>query len=571
MRKRIARIGCTVLTVCMLVASQMTMALAATTAGGVANLQAGNASITIQGNEGQTLIGRTWKVHKLFDAENAAGGESIQYTLNNTYANSLKKVVGGRLNKSADQVTEYEILDYMQKLNKNVVEGANASQNLESRYSDYRYFVEELIAQFQKDGVKGEEVVVSNTTASNSVEIRGLAYGYYVIEDATDVEGNHTAASLAMVTTTNPTAVMNVKSDYPTITKKVYEEDNNVGWNDIADFEIGETVPFQYTSNIPNINGYSKYYYAWHDVMDEALTFQKNSVQIQISGSVNGTAKTYTLPSYEFSIITDTNNSDTFQIQIADIKSIVDREFSQFNNGENQYGQTVTVSYNAVLNEKAAEDTGRPGFENDVRLEFSNNPNLVNGEQSDDTGYTPWDTTVCFTYRLDGLKINNKSTALANAKFKIYRDSKCLEEVFAQEYISDENGQFVINGLESGTYYLKETEAPAGYRPIDEPIKIEITVTFPVDRNNYEKGSGATSDVLRLSGKAVITTFSNGESHTEEVNMTAVEETGSLALSVVNQIGNKLPVTGSYMMPIIVAIGGVCVYVGMRPRKEGHE
>lgn len=571
MRKRITKLGCAVLTVCMLVASQMTMALAAETTGGVVNLQAGSAEITIQGNDGQSLMGKTWKVHKLFHAENAEGGESIRYTLNTAYAKSLKEVVGERINKSASEVTEYDILDYMQKLNKNVVEGANASQTLENRYSDYRYFVEELIAQIQKDGVKGEDVVVSSTTASNSVQIQGLDYGYYVIEDSTNVDGNHTAASLAMVTTANPTATVNVKSDYPTITKKVYEADNSVGWNDIADYEIGETVPFQYTSNIPNINGYSTYYYAWHDVMDEALTFQKNSVQIQISGSVNGTAKTYSLTSNEYAVITDTNNSETFKIEIPNIKTIVDREFSQFSNDENQYGQTVTVSYSATLNEKAAEDTGRPGFENDVRLEFSNNPNLVNGEQSDDTGFTPWDTVVCFTYRLDGLKINNKSTALANAKFKIYRDSKCLEEVFAEEYVSDANGQFVINGLDSGTYYLKETEAPAGYRPIDEPIKIDITATFPTDRNNYEKGDGAEDGTLNLTGKALIKTFVNGEEHTEEVNMTTVEETGSLALSVVNQIGNKLPVTGSYMMPVLFAIGGVCVYVGMRPRKENHE
>ena len=571
MKKRIFKLGCTVLTVCMLAASQMTMAFAATTTGGVVDLQSGSAKITIQGNDGQSLVGKTWKVHKLFHAENAEGGESIRYILNDSYAKSLKEVVGGRINKSASEVTEYDILDYMQKLNKNVVEGSNATQTLENRYSDYRYFVEELIHQIRKDGVRGEEVVVSNATASNSVEIKGLDYGYYVIEDATNVTGNHTAASLAMVTTANPTATMNIKSDYPTITKKIYEEDNGVGWNDIADYEIGETVPFKYTSNIPNINGYSKYYYAWHDVMDEALTFQKNSVQIQISGSVNGTAKTYSLTSNEYAVVTDTNSSDTFKIEIPNIKTIVDREFSQFNNGENQYGQTVSVSYNAILNEKAAEDTGRPGFENDVRLEFSNNPNLVDGQQSNDTGFTPWDTVVCFTYRLDGLKINNKSTALANAKFKIYRDSKCLEEVFAEEYVSDENGQFVIYGLDSGTYYLKETEAPAGYRPIDEPIKIDITATFPTDRNNYEKGDGAENGILSLAGKAVIKTFTDGEAHTEEVNMTVAEETGALAISVVNQIGKKLPVTGSYMMPILFAIGGVCVYVGMRPRKENHE
>ena len=571
MKKNFVKFGCTVLIVCMLAASQMSMAFAAETTGGVVDFKTGDAHITIQGNDEQSLKGKTWKLHKLFDAENAEGGESIRYTLNSTYANSLKKVVAGRINKNANEVTEYDILDYIQKINENKVEGSAAEQKLENRYSTYRYFVEELIAQIQKDQIQGETIEIKDATASNSVEIKGLDYGYYIIEDATEVSETHSAASLAIVTTANPTAILNIKSDYPTVTKKVYEEDDNVGWNDVADYEIGETVPFKYTSNIPNINGYSKYYYAWHDSMDEALTLQNDSIQIQISGSLNGSDKTYTLTKTEYVLNTNPGNNETFQIQISDIKAIVDREFPQFSNNENQYGQTVTVSYNALLNDKAAEDTGRPGYENDVRLEFSNNPNLVEGKQSADTGFTPWDTVVCFSYRLDGLKVNNKLTSLANAKFKIYRDAECTEAVFDEEYISDENGNFTIYGLDSGTYYLKETEAPAGYRPIDEPIMIQIEAAFKSDRNTYEKGKGAGDEVLTLSGNAVVTTFYDGEEHVETVEMAAEQETGSLALTVVNQIGSKLPVTGSYMMPVLLAIGGVCIYLGVKPGKEKNE
>ena len=571
MRKRFIKLGCTVLTVCMLAASHMSMVFAAETVGGVVDLKEGNARITIQGNDGQSLSEKTWKLHKLFDAENAAGGESVRYKLNNAYANSLKKVVSGRINKNVNDVTEYDILDYIQKINENKVEGVSTNQKLENRNSTYRYFVEELIAQIQKDQVQGELITVKNVTASNSVEIKGLDYGYYIIEDASENTGKHTATSLAIVTTANPTATMNVKSDYPVVTKKIFEEDRNVGWNDIADYEIGETVPFQYTSNIPNINGYVKYFYAWHDVMDEALTLQDDSIKIQIEGSLNEANKTYTLKNSEYSLNKNPGNNETFQIQISDIKAIVDREFPQFTNNENQYGQKVTVSYSAVLNEKAADDTGRPGYENDVRLEFSNNPNLVDGTQSLDTGFTPWDTVACFSYRLDGLKMNNKLTALANAKFKIYRDAACTDEVFEKEYVSDENGNFTIYGLDSDTYYLKETEAPAGYRPIDEPIEIKIQPNFPSDRNEYEKGSGVGENVLKLSGSAVITTFYDGKEHVEEVDMEVDQEAGALTLTVINQIGSKLPVTGSYMMPVLLAIGGVCVYLGVRPGKERDE
>ena len=74
-------------------------------------------------------------------------------------------------------------------------------------------------------------------------------------------------------------------------------------------------------------------------------------------------------------MITNPGNGETFKVEIQDIKAIVDREFDQKNDlNENVYGQKVILRYNATLNDKAAEDTGRPGFENDVRLEFSNNP-----------------------------------------------------------------------------------------------------------------------------------------------------------------------------------------------------
>ena len=46
----------------------------------------GTAGIVISGNDGQSLIGKQFHVYKLFDAENAKGGESINYTFNPAYA-----------------------------------------------------------------------------------------------------------------------------------------------------------------------------------------------------------------------------------------------------------------------------------------------------------------------------------------------------------------------------------------------------------------------------------------------------------------------------------------------------
>ena len=92
------------------------------------------------------------------------------------------------------------------------------------------------------------------------MDITGLTYGYYVIDEVTAVGGTHAASSLCMVNTANPNAEMNIKSDYPILIKKIQEDDNReqiqeFGLNDIGDFEIGQKVPFFLISSVPDMRG----------------------------------------------------------------------------------------------------------------------------------------------------------------------------------------------------------------------------------------------------------------------------------------------------------------------------
>lgn len=563
----------------------------ASTMEGVIHFGRGTASITIHGNEGQSLIGKKFNLYKLFDAQNSVSGESVNYTIHAEYREALCNVVGKALSKKASEVTEYEVIDYVQSLNMNVVEGTDAEQKLEGNYSDFRYFVEELRDEMLRLGNTADLVNVTSVNEENSIQLDGLDYGYYLVDEVSDNSGTHSASSLCMVNTANPDTRMNVKSDYPSVIKKIQEDDHrdqigDEGWNDIGDYEIGQIVPYKFESNVPNMNGYDTYYYAWHDVMDKALTFQKNSIKITIS---DGT-KNYSLKAEEFTV-TEQNGGETFGVIISDLKEIVDREFNQIDTlGHNTYGQKVTLTYNAVLNDLAADNTGRPGFENDVRLEFSNDPD---GAGDGKTGFTPWDTVVCFTYKLNVLKTNNHDLPLENAKFRLYSDAECEKEVYvkeaangyhvmnrdtagntapssAVEMSSKSDGTFIIYGLDQGTYYLKETEAPDGYRVIKDPIVLEVSPTFTSDRNSYVKGDGATEKTLQnLEYSAYVKRFLNGvfEANTEKLESDSAEGAGNL--TVINQVGAKLPVTGSNGMIVLLITGaGIMLVAKMIPTRK---
>lgn len=573
------------------------------TSTGVANFGRGNAKITINGNgAAQSLVGKKFNVYKLFDAVNSKNLESINYTLNPEYAQAIKNIVGVKLNKTPSTVTEYEVIDYIQSLNTNKVEGAHANQVLEGRYSNFRYFIEELRNEIVRLGIKSDVVNVTSVKPDNSIDISGLDFGYYIVDEVSNVQGSHSASSLCIVNTANPDATVQIKSDYPTVTKKMQEDDGNVGWNDIGDYEIGQTIPYKFTSNIPDINGYDTYYYAWHDRMDEALTFKKDSVSIVIRGNMGNTTKEYTLSPDEFNIVENPSADTTFKVVISDMKHIVDREFNNKNNlNHNLYGQEVELRYNATLNDRAADNTGRPGFENDVKLEFSNDPDN-SGAGSSSTGETPWDTVVAFTYKINGVKVNDHNATLEGAKFRLYSDRDLQNEVYvkkspngyivinrdslggtdhvggtvpqdAVEMVSDANGVFNIIGLDQGTYWLKETTAPDGYRPLLDPIEINVVPTFVQNRDFYVKGDGATDKALvSLEATALVRDFWEGLFHDNTLTLGTDVGAGSMNLTVVNKVGSKLPITGSGATLALIGLGSTMMagsLVLSRRKKNG--
>ena len=508
------------------------MDTAVLSAAGTVQAGGGPASIVLKpSSASQTLQGRRFTLYRLFEAEPAAGGESVVYRFDPKTEAAVKQAVAAGLGIQAGAVGEQQAVDYV--------------ASLSGQDSALRQFLSTVQDHLQP--AQGESFRVDSTAADGSFTIAGLDYGWYMAdEEGTDISGSHAAASLLMVSTAAPSVQIKVKSDYPQLIKQIEEDDGTAGWNDIGDYQYGQAIPYRFETTLPDVTGYETYLMRFHDRMDPALDFDPSSVAV----TMDKDGKQYRLSPQEFAI-TDTPTADeTFSVTIPDIKAIADREFGSF-------GQRVELTYNGVFNEGILDrqDQGKQGFENTVRLEFSNDPD------SSQTGFTPWDTVVCYTYRLNAVKHNENDVKLAGAKFRLYLDKDCQTELGfakhgdvylpaadAQDIVTDDEGSFRLDGLDQGTYWLREVQAPAGYHKLKDPIEITITPGFVDDRHAYVAGGQGLTDLTATAG--------GQDLETDPIQTSA-------NLSVLNRTGSVLPSTGSGMTIVLFAAAAGLAVTGL--------
>ena len=508
------------------------MDTAVLSAAGTVQAGGGPASIVLKpSSASQTLQGRRFTLYRLFEAAPAAGGESVVYRFDPETEAAVKQAVAAGLGIQAGAVGEQQAVDYV--------------ASLSGQDSALRQFLSTVQDHLQP--AQGESFRVDSTAADGSFTIAGLDYGWYMAdEEGTDISGSHAAASLLMVSTAAPSVQIKVKSDYPQLIKQIEEDDGTAGWNDIGDYQYGQAIPYRFETTLPDVTGYETYLMRFHDRMDPALDFDPSSVAV----TMDKDGKQYRLSPQEFTI-TDTPTADeTFSVTIPDIKAIADREFGSF-------GQRVELTYNGVFNEGILDrqDQGKQGFENTVRLEFSNDPD------SSQTGFTPWDTVVCYTYRLNAVKHNENDVKLAGAKFRLYLDKDCQTELGfakhgdvylpaadAQDIVTDDEGSFRLDGLDQGTYWLREVQAPAGYHKLKDPIEITITPGFVDDRHAYVAGGQGLTNLTATAG--------GQDLETDPIQTSA-------NLSVLNRTGSVLPSTGSGMTIVLFAAAAGLAVTGL--------
>lgn len=366
------------------------------------------------------------------------------------------------------------------------------------------------------------------TSTETTTVIFGLAPGYYLVKD---VDGSQTAdpSKESEKATAYTRFIMQVvgnseaqlKNNVPTVEKKV-KENSNSEWQDAADYDMGDTVPFQLTAELPKkrVDDYNHYYVEFTDTLSAGLTF-KEITKVTADGT------TLTKDQYQVTT-TEKDGKTVLSIVITDVKAVAD-----ITQDENK----VVVEYNATLNENAV--IGSAGNPNTVKLIYSNNPNYTGDGETSPHGETPEDTVIVFTYKVVVNKVDQNNKALPGAGFTLYK--KVNGEWTTVKTISaGDTTTFTFSGLDDGDYKLSETTTPNGYNTISD---VEFTVTADHD---IESDSPALNS---LSG--VVTTG--------ELTFTPSITDDSLTTDVVNKKGSVLPSTGGMGTTILYVVGTVLV------------
>ncbi|HEL0705698.1 isopeptide-forming domain-containing fimbrial protein [Streptococcus equi] len=351
--------------------------------------------------------------------------------------------------------------------------------------------------------------------------------GYYLIKDKNDSQtGKHDAYTSFVLKVVKNTS-FKPKSAIPTVLKKVKDRNDKTGletgWQDSADYDKNDKVPFQLTATLPsNYDAFQEYYLEFVDTLSAGLSYNKDAKVYVVNG--------------------DSRQDITGSFTINDAGSSF-----KINNLKAVQGVTITatskivVEYTATLNDQAA--IGKKGNPNEVALTYSNDPNHLGKGEESPKGETPKDKVIVFTYKTIINKVDQDQKALKGAGFTLYKlvkgDNDKEEYQVVQKIEAGDTTSFEFVGLDAGDYKLSETTTPGGYNTIAD-------VMFSIVAQHETE-----SDDPQLTSLTV----------EKATGFIADTEAGTVSATVVNKKGSILPSTGSIGTTMLYVCGVMLMIV----------
>ena len=362
--------------------------------------------------------------------------------------------------------------------------------------------------------------------------------GYYLIKDADAVSNNDTYTTYIVKVVGEDVEIAR-KANVPSFEKKIKDTNDTTGetsgWQDSADYDIGDQVPFQLKGTVAsNYDAYKTYYFAFHDKEEKGLTFNKDSVKVYVDG--NKITSGYEVKT------TGITDGCTFEVVFNNLKDV----------STVKAGSTVTVEYTSELNNDAV--LGSQGNVNEAKLVFSNNPKNEQVGKPETPGETPWDNVIVFTYKVVVNKVNENGAALTGAEFTLIKKLPDNKEKEITAVKSTEGTSFTFRGLDDGDYILRETTTPSGYNTISD-ITFTVTAEHKIEWTT-EKRTEILTDLKGDKASGEIT-FSKVSETIKVDNKDEDSANAGLSTTVVNKKGSSLPSTGGIGTTIFYVVGAI--------------
>lgn len=382
---------------------------------------------------------------------------------------------------------------------------------------------------------------VETITNGGSVEVVG---GYYLIKDKDGSVPSSETYTPYIVSVVGHVTIEPKSNEVPKFTKKLKDTNDTTGvitgWQDSADYDIDDKIPFRLQGTVSkDFDSYKTYYYAFHDVEEKGLTFDPSSVKVFVGDEETGTK----IDASNYTVVTNPADGCTFEIVFDDLKNIPSVTAKSI----------ITVTYESTLNGNAV--LGAQGNVNTAKLEYSNNP------RGNGTGTTPWDNVIVFTYKVVVNKVDQAGQPLDGAEFTLTKKLNDGTEVDMPMNIdTSKKSLFTLSGLDDGEYTLTETVTPAHYNTISP-------ITFTVNADHTITWGAESRD-------SILTSLS-GNTASGEITFTSSKTDGTLTTNVINNIGTTLPGTGGIGTTIFYVIGGglmvaAAILLITKKRMENH-
>lgn len=478
MKKAMKKLMAALLAVAMVCA----MAIPAFAADGAVHSSSSDGKITIK----NAVKDQTYKIYRILD---------LQY---NEAANSFRYVKNTKWGAFVDDQTAYLAVD---------ANGVVTWKEGVSAENDGTPIKNLAIAagQYVKD--QGTALTADDTKVADSstVEFTGLPLGWYL------VVSDLTTDAICSIDTTAKNVTIKEKNGAPTVEKKV--EYASGSWGEGNDGNVGDTVNFQTTIYVTDGNPTN---YILHDEMSNGLDFKEDSIVVKKND------ERFT----DYTVVTPTDNC-TFEIK--------------FNENSLHTNDKVVVTYSATINSNAV--VGTAGNENETWLKYGDNGETTHGH------------TKTYTWKFNILKYftdsNDDKKYLANVEFVLYRknaDDKAEYAKFdsnnkltgwteaeneATKLKTNATSTVAVEGLDAGTYFLKETATPGGFNGLTSDVEVQIT---------------SSCNILRGAIYAVQYKMADEEDFTDAGDEKVVP--------IENKRGTTLPGTGGIGTTIFYVVGG---------------